>query len=93
MKLPFNKLFYGFILFVTFTSTIVIIKKKITKQHWKHTIESDGKGYYAYLPAIFIYHDLSFSFINEYENKYYDKGNFSNFISPQPQGVENKFVP
>jgi len=33
-------------------------------------IESDAKGYYAWLPAIFIYHDLSFSFKEEVEKKY-----------------------
>ena len=27
-----------------------------------NTIVSDGKGYYAYLPAIFIYNDLNFGF-------------------------------
>jgi hypothetical protein len=33
-------------------------------------IESDAKGYYAWLPAIFIYHDLSFSFKEEVEENY-----------------------
>ena len=33
-------------------------------------IESDAKGYYAWLPAIFIYQDLSFSFKEEVEEKY-----------------------
>ena len=37
----------------------------------KILIASDGKGYYAYLPAIFIYHDLGFNFIDEYEEKYF----------------------
>lgn len=39
---------------------------------WDSIIRHDGKGYYAYLPAAFIYHDLSFSFYDEIENgKYY----------------------
>jgi len=33
-------------------------------------IESDAKGYYAWLPAIFIYDDLTFSFNDEVEKKY-----------------------
>lgn len=41
------------------------------KDRWKDIIATDGKGYYAYLPAIFIYHDSSFSFHNEIEEKYY----------------------
>ena len=32
------------------------------KDNWKSIIEVDGKGYYAYLPAIFIYNDLNFGF-------------------------------
>ncbi len=32
---------------------------------------SDANGYYAYLPAVFIYHDLSFSFIDPVREKYF----------------------
>ncbi|MEI6122945.1 MAG: hypothetical protein WCQ95_04885 [Bacteroidota bacterium] len=39
-------------------------------------IRSDAKCYYLYLPGIFIYHDLSFSFTDQIENKtYFDKFN------------------
>ena len=34
-------------------------------------LEADAKGYYAYLPAVFIYHDLHFSFHDTIEKKYY----------------------
>tara|TARA_B110000046_G_scaffold57595_1_gene64302 strand:+ start:22831 stop:24132 length:1302 start_codon:yes stop_codon:yes gene_type:complete len=37
---------------------------------WKGALESDAKGYYAYLPAIFIHQDLNFSFLEENEAKY-----------------------
>ena len=37
---------------------------------WENVIESDAKGYYAYLPAVFIYYDLNFSFLEEVEAKY-----------------------
>ncbi|NCD42617.1 MAG: hypothetical protein EOL88_11050 [Bacteroidia bacterium] len=33
-------------------------------------IASDVKGYYAYLPATFIYHDLRFIFLNDTSNPY-----------------------
>lgn len=33
----------------------------------KWIILADGKGYYAYLPAVFIYHDLNFGFFEEKE--------------------------
>ena len=29
---------------------------------WRDTIHNDAKGYYAYLPAVFIYNDLNFNF-------------------------------
>ncbi|HEX7413098.1 MAG TPA: hypothetical protein VF411_03550, partial [Bacteroidia bacterium] len=32
---------------------------------YTHCIDGDGKGYYAYLPAAFIYHDLTFSFFEK----------------------------
>jgi len=34
-------------------------------ERWNNIIGVDGNGYYAYLPAIFIYHDLSFGFFDE----------------------------
>jgi len=34
-------------------------------------ISGDGKGYYAYLPAIFIYKDLQFNFTDQIEYQYY----------------------
>lgn len=86
-----NKLMAAFILFVIITSSAVIVKKKIINQQWKTIVESDGKGYYAYLPAIFIYNDLDFSFIEHYENQYYNKGNFVDFRSHTPHGIVNKY--
>jgi hypothetical protein len=39
----------------------------------KYSIASDGFGYYAYLPAVFIYHDLSFSFFDAaYKKNYHE---------------------
>lgn len=32
---------------------------------WSRIVTSDGNGYYAYLPAIFIYHDLQYNFIEQ----------------------------
>lgn len=41
------------------------------KENWRGILESDAKGYYAYLPAVFIYKDLNFSFLEEIENEKY----------------------
>ena len=34
---------------------------------WDNVLEADAKGYYAYLPALFIYDDLNFQFYDEVE--------------------------
>jgi hypothetical protein len=41
------------------------------QDHWKNLIEADAKGYYAYLPATFIYHDLNFGFYDKIEKEKY----------------------
>lgn len=54
--------------------TIVSSNINWGKDNWKKIIKVDGKGYYAYLPAIFIYNDLNFGFFKQIEEeKYYNK--------------------
>jgi hypothetical protein len=44
------------------------------EEKWKGMLEADAKGYYAYLPAIFIYGDLNFGFFDKIEKeKYYNE--------------------
>lgn len=44
--------------------------------HINRIIKSDGKGYYAYLPAIFIYQDLNFNFYDKMDmGTYFDAPN------------------
>jgi len=38
---------------------------------WKDFLESDAKGYYAYLPATVVYQDLNFGFFDEIERVKY----------------------
>ncbi len=50
-----------------------IINITFKKDYKSGIIEADGKGYYAYLPAVFIYHDLNFGFFDQIEKeKYYN---------------------
>ena len=44
--------------------------KDFTNKYDK-VIMAEGHGYYAYLPAVYIYHDLSFSFFNKVHPVYY----------------------
>lgn len=41
-----------------------------SRNNWTNIIEADGKGYYAYLPAAFIYKDLNFTFFDSIEKKH-----------------------
>ena len=50
---------------------------------YQNIVDSDGKGYYAYLPAIFIYHDLSFNFYFERKNQKIKRYFNERFIIPQ----------
>jgi len=43
---------------------------------WDRVIRSDGTGYYAYLPAIFIYQDPKLGFIDDIKKKYYPENSF-----------------
>lgn len=59
-------------------------------------INGDAKGYYAYLPALFIYGDFSYSFVDSMEKKYYppDGSLAKNFRVKQANGsVVNKCFP
>lgn len=58
------------ILLISFWS---VSNLKWSEHSRKYVITSDGKGYYAYLPAVFIYHDLHFGFFDTIESKYYDE--------------------
>ena len=61
-------------------------------QHGRYNgnyINSDGKGYYAYLTAIFIYQDLDYNFVDEYEGKYYAPESYFHFKSDINGDVAN----
>lgn len=58
---------------------------------WKEMVSFDGKGYYAYLPAFFIYHDLHFNFKNEIEKKYSSPRNYYEYRVAAGEGIINKY--
>lgn len=64
---------------------------KYHQPEYASVINSDGLGYYSYLPALFIYNDASWSFLNDYEKNYRPIGNF---IREAPNGrkVNQYFV-
>ncbi len=85
----FSNITIGFIMLIM---TVVSSNLNWGKDRWKDIIESDAKGYYAYLPAIFIYHDLNFDFFNLIETeKYYDKNLYYDYRSSANGKIINKY--
>jgi len=82
-KKIFGIIFNGYIIkYATFL--IVVLMLFYTWQHGRYNgnyINSDGKGYYAYLTAIFIYQDLDYNFVDDYEMKYYAPESYFHFKS------------
>jgi len=64
-------------------------------ENWDRVINSDGKAYYGYLTAIFIYHDFDYKYIEDYEEKYYpdDGSAFKEFRSDFRGETVNKGFP
>lgn len=54
-------------------------------------INVDGNGYYAYLPAVFIYNDLSFGFFDEINEKYSPSNFDFDYRNEWEGSVINKF--
>lgn len=52
---------------------LLVISVNINSHNWKNTISSDVKGYYTYLPSVFIYNDLKLDYINKNIDKFKDK--------------------
>ena len=62
------------------------------KEKWRGVLEADAKGYYAYLPAVFIYHDLNFGFFNKIEkDKYYQEHLFYDYRGGGNGKIINKY--
>ncbi len=72
--------------------TIISSNLNWGKDNWKGIVEADGKGYYSYLPAIFIYNDLNFSFFDKIEKeKYYNKNLYYDYRSSGHGRVIDKY--
>ncbi len=62
------------------------------KDSWQKIIAADGKGYYAYLPATFIYKDLNFTFFDSIEKqKYYNPNSYYDYRSNSNGIIINKY--
>lgn len=60
---------------------------------YERPIAGDAQAYYAYLPALFIYHDLAYNFIEQVNQKYYPASHQKSFLKPAGNGKVNKTFP
>lgn len=65
------------------------------KMEIRHIVSSDGDGYYAYLPAVFLYNDPSFESCKHAQNAYNEKENNSYFylLKTKNGKTVNKYFP
>jgi len=72
--------------------TIISANLNWGKDYWKSIIKADAKGYYAYLPAVFIYGDLNFDFFQEIEGeKYFNINLYYDYRACADGKVVNKY--
>ncbi len=81
------------IILIIYVLLFMVFKKPY--EEWDRVINSDGKGYYGYLTAVFIYHDLDYKFIESYEKEYYpaDHSVFKDFRYSFRGETVNKYFP
>lgn len=74
---------------------IIFLLTKNPSSEWDRVIVSDGKGYYGYLTAFFIYQDSDYGFIDQYESEYYpaSKQLYKDFRYDTGKGIVNKYFP
>lgn len=77
------------IIFYILVLIILVFAKSNVPWHKKY-ITSDGFGYYGYLPAVFIYGDLKFGFIDTAQKKEYENSiGAADFRREVPGGIVN----
>jgi hypothetical protein len=85
-----------FWLVLTGVLTLAIFSSRDFSSRYEQPIIGDAKGYYAYLPAIFIYQDANYAFIDQMEASYYptDLSHAKDFKVKQKNGrFVNKCFP
>jgi hypothetical protein len=78
-------LIFGICTFILFNNKGFFNKPK------SELIISDGHGYYAYLPAVFIHHDLNFNFIAKANQDYYSENTIPAFYVDHNDKKINKY--
>jgi hypothetical protein len=80
--------------FISLDKVRLLRWKGDNKRAWENTIASDGNGYYAYLPAILIYQDFEYKFVDKIDQsgKYKLSKQGSGFVNTTSKGdAVNKY--
>lgn len=78
---------------ILFLYVVLFLVVKNPADPFDRVLISDGKGYYAYLTAIFIYDDLDYNFIEDYESKYYGHDKIKDFRYRFDGEIVNTYFP
>ncbi len=84
---------YQFQLILVVSLFIFHLAGKNYTDPYQKPIAGDAQAYYAYLPAVFIYADFSYGFIDEINEKHYPKSLQKSFLKPNGTGKVNKTFP
>ncbi|UKN00669.1 hypothetical protein K6119_13110 [Paracrocinitomix mangrovi] len=66
---------------------------KDIRSNYERPIVGDAQAYYAYLPAIFIYQDFDYNFVQEHASQYYAPGQLKDFVKDVDGEKVNKTFP
>ncbi|CAN5174673.1 hypothetical protein BH09BAC5_BH09BAC5_11560 [soil metagenome] len=78
-RLP-KKISTLFLLFIAAVSIVSSFDRMGYKKGWERTVWMDGRGYYTYLPAVFIYNDPTCAFYSAKSVVQPDTANFLNLV-------------
>jgi hypothetical protein len=72
-------------------AVLLVVNNYLENQ--SRVINADGKGYYDYLPATFIYHDLNFNYTDTLQTSLYVNGYSNGYLKTVNGKQINKYFP
>ncbi len=90
-KLRLNRSIKFTLFFIFAVAATVGMKTRWRASMWESIAYADGRGYYAYLPAVFIYNDLNFGFFEASEEKLDNYGGAYSYLSYEGDKRINRY--
>jgi len=84
---------HKFIFLLVGTLFVFHLLSKDIRSPYERPIAGDAQAYYAYLPAIFIYDDLDYQFMETHAAQYYAPGHLKDFVNEVDGEKVNKTFP